>query len=1600
MNNCCGCHSEISRDGSGQLSRYLKALDPSFAPIDDRSIEDLLVFTKRYASQIRFYDIPGSHISEGEDPLKISWREFFRRDMAVIAASIAVVDLNQFRKDYDELRLKLEAHPSHNSFGNLFDPILGMLTKIDKWYSLAIPENPVYNDLHLAIESTLKEQAQKIMAYDKGFNYVDPGHPLHLDISNIENKNVWGIDGDGVNADISIYEGANPEEKIRHAALFVDDIFNSFYGFLTQLVQNSEAYMHFALEQYPSHQPHMALFIAFLKLFKLAQEQMNGLTGRLLDFYYKDVLHLQAKSSIPDKVHIVFELAKDVAEYDITQGTKLKAGKDAAGNEQIYTTNNDLVVNQAKVKELKNIFIETEAPGDLGATKKIQAIYARPVANSRDGFGEKFPVPNSKWPTFGRAGNVTGINKNLCNQIASLDELDRKDQAQVGFALASPQLVLQGGNRLITLQLSLLKNPIAGTDTDDLFLNTKILLTGKDQWLEIDSEALEKNRKLGKFDDFIRSAKAEENFHKEDFKADFVSGYLINKVETDNTVDYIIDVYLPVSEQPVIAFEAKLHPGYAFKTTHPVMQLVLDNRIQLAGYASISINKISLNVQVGSINKYDEADDDVAVIANRANIFINDNPKFDGLKTLVLQNDNGLIEPDKPFDPFTAYPKQGSSLYIGSNEIFNKPVQTLSINILLMSEAGNDVVLRLREGKTGYLRLSILEKKQWASLSRKNGNDFTFNSLTQNILFKKENTESGLPLILTRAPITYNTELKNDTDKGFIRIENGLAYQREGNKGIFELMQELSQVLKIKEISLSYHADLDQFEAGIDQLFHVYPFGVVETYIDKITLGRAGVVTRPAVFKNNFSDLDAAKDFLLIDAKRSLLPQFNFLNPYTKYYSTNKASEISKPALFGRLRTSTDDLGNTSDRLIEAAGNNVAAKLMLEASSIREKTQGFANQYSGVLQEGMLFIGLENLKPLQSVSMLFQFAEGSAENEDDDPPVINWSYLTNNEWRPLKAEYIVSDGTYGFQTTGIIKIDVPADASAHNTIITDGLIWFSAGVTEHAERIPQLIDVVTQAVEATFSDQGNDQSHFDKALAPGSISKLDVAVAEVSKVQQPFASFDGKHKEVGSEYYTRVSERLRHKGRAINSWDYEHLVLDRFPSIYKVKCITHTDPNCLCRHKATANSKEKKFLLCYNADSNFDAESLTRITAIAQELKTFLQLKAVITAFAPDGILAPALAMANRLAAQINADGSIDGTRITTGTSIIGTLRSIEVKLAEYAETETETCCGPQVAPGHVLIVPIANLKNRNSANPLQPKTSRRTLLAIQDYLKRRTSAFVKVHAKNPVYEQIIVSFKVKFYSGTDKGFYLKKLNDEIVHFLTPWAFDETAEVKFDQKIYASSIINFIEERSYVDFITDFIMGVCCDSCCAPATTNKDTEIEGTIKDSSGKPLSEVVISQKGINSIIKSDDAGLFKLTIPETSVVTLGFTLSGYENQQIIVGKNIHLDVVLYTFSEMLDHICSCKDVEWLLQSDATFEGDIVAKPCTARSILVSVPHHIIVPYEPPVAESLCEKRQKNRLASSDIFRNINPPAVKKVPPKKTVPKKTPAKKAAPKK
>jgi hypothetical protein len=80
--------------------------------------------------------------------------------------------------------------------------------------------------------------------------------------------------------------------------------------------------------------------------------------------------------------------------------------------------------------------------------------------------------------------------------------------------------------------------------------------------------------------------------------------------------------------------------------------------------------------------------------------------------------------------------------------------------------------------------------------------------------------------------------------------------------------------------------------------------------------------------------------------------------------------------------------------------------------------------------EGELYIGVSGLAAPQSLSVLFQVAEGSS-----DPnvckPEVSWDYLSANNWVKFAGSQILSDTTDGLVNSGIIIFDIPGDITGN-----------------------------------------------------------------------------------------------------------------------------------------------------------------------------------------------------------------------------------------------------------------------------------------------------------------------------------------------------------------------------------------------------------------------------------------------------------------------------------------------------------------------------------------------------------------------------------------
>ena len=1205
MAKCNDKKNPLQRSGTARSERMLPGLQKGYVQVDEKTFADWIVFTREFAQYLKYYEI--------NDAASGDWVPFFSNDVSAVLGTIVIHDVDAYKrsikerfdflKDDDHVRQLTTAEKKLNE---LFSVVLSFCEALDELYRLLPADVALKAGIENLIKVNVSPALSRLLRYYKAakqFGYLTKSEVADWKVLGAPVKNAKLIVEDNglsklwwyqsaatswndyvdnyIQKDESIFGNTVLDSyfnslyvattdytapqwlqymKMNHAAnhnLFAG-LFDQFLMAYSKLVKDAENELLQSLEKRTTHPAHYALFLTFLRLFRFAQDDINTITQRHLDFYYKEVLQLNQRAPVPNSAHILAALAKPVDDYLLSAGTLFKAGKDSEAKEVVYALNSETTFNKATVKSLRSVYIGNENDSH-GLVNNKDRLFAAPMINAGDGIDAELTSTNKEWHP-------------IANRLYSEgDVIDIKmPAAEIGFAVASHYLFLQEGVRKIMIRVATDNNTALEGKEYVLYLTTE-----KEWYRVVSPVTVVVNNKLNK--------------------------------GTESCAEFSFTLSGDVP--PITNYNAEVHGG-TLNVQVPVVKIMLINEetqpYQYNALRNIRIQKLEVAVEVGM----QTAD------FNQ-----------EGVKQLVVSTDSGPVDTSKPFMPFGGQPRRDATLVIGNKEIFSKKNASIKLNI----ESGG--ISDFTPGNIDfdsigdyypYTKMDFLQGGLWSN-QNSSLNIFDTNS-------SKVQLFGAAPLSIPDAALVhFNNEYLNyaiDSVKGFMRfVLNGTFGHKEFlNAQSIYLINKANEVADsanpkptepytpvIQSIYISYAAHSDVIdvnstpEASFKQkqvgLFHLYPFGDVEQH-----------------------------RYLTGNSIHYLLPQFRHID------------KDAKP----------------------------------------------------VLHEGEFYIGFENLSAKQSVNVLFKVMDGTA-NPTISKPVehLHWSYLSNNQWKSFKKEEI-SDATMQLIQSGIIRFIIPADATMGNTILPADYLWIKAAVSEKTDAICKLLSVDAQAAVVTFSDQRNAADFLNTVLPASSISKLKIPQSAVKKITQSYSSFGGRALENSDAFYVRVSERLRHKARAITFWDYEHLVLEAFPQIHKVKCLNHTK--------------------------------------------------------------------------------SVD---------------------ALYNE----------VLPGHVTIIAIPDLQQRNDINPLNPYTSQATLQAIDQFLRKRISCHVQLHVVNPVFEEVQLKFKLKLAKGFDDfTIYSAKLKDEITAFLSPWAYADDAEINFGGKVYKSVLINFIEERSYVDFITDVEM--------------------------------------------------------------------------------------------------------------------------------------------------------------------------------------------------
>lgn len=489
-------------------------------------------------------------------------------------------------------------------------------------------------------------------------------------------------------------------------------------------------------------------------------------------------------------------------------------------------------------------------------------------------------------------------------------------------------------------------------------------------------------------------------------------------------------------------------------------------------------------------------------------------------------------------------------------------------------------------------------------------------------------------------------------------------------------------------------------------------------------------------------------------------------------------------------------------------------------------------------QEGYLYLGLTGVNAPESVPVLFQLAEGSG-NTAIAPATtgVTWQYLNASGWKELSALSLSSDSTRSLLHSGIITFDLPSDVTTDNPLMPAGKVWLRARIPAFAEGIDQVEGIHAQAGLIEFEDRNNAANFLNDRLQPFTVSGLETSDTSVRGVTQPYSSFDGAPPEDENAFYTRVSERLRHKDRAIMISDYERLVMEQFDGIYKTKCLNHTN-------------------------------DVTELQA------------------------------------------------------------------------------------GAVRVVVVPDLLNHHARNRFQPQVGRRKLLDIEEFISARITPFIDLKVVNPLYEQIRLHFNVGFHPGFDAGYYGQQLHDELQHYLSPWAFEDGEDLVFGGKIYKSSLLKFIEDREYVDFVNAFTMfHIYCD--------DRQTEEYSLLLDTPNLAQYNALADHSTVRflyddalsrRLLVDLDVRFFKSTTDSIS----DYELTLHEDlQNLFASKDRkreeitlnYLRTMLKSF-HYVEEVRSAK-LAYLLPGNQIMEDVETAITKTSRSILVTAQQHRIAVY-----------------------------------------------------
>lgn len=205
------------------------------------------------------------------------------------------------------------------------------------------------------------------------------------------------------------------------------------------------------------------------------------------------------------------------------------------------------------------------------------------------------------------------------------------------------------------------------------------------------------------------------------------------------------------------------------------------------------------------------------------------------------------------------------------------------------------------------------------------------------------------------------------------------------------------------------------------------------------------------------------------------------------------------------------------------------------------------------LRKNYLYLNLDDVEGVKRIKLYFSLRYvkrgnlGSTLTNSGDSII---EYYDNEacQWKVFPAECILQEDTEGLTRSGFITLNMYDETNT--SLIKGNEVWIRIGFED--DKAPQniIIDGIWLNCFKVMCENGD-----GSPLPAGTIASLAEDDSRVLEVLQPMEGYGGKAAEDGQAMSVRLATRISTRNRALNTGDYEKLILERFSDIEKVCCI-------------------------------------------------------------------------------------------------------------------------------------------------------------------------------------------------------------------------------------------------------------------------------------------------------------------------------------------------------------------------------------------------------------------------------------------------------------